>query len=178
MLKVILRTEVPEWCLFKGMGNELILFKQIWLDGNSKIKGVIAYKTKRERKVIVLRDHHCDLAKSILYPGSIVVSAMVESGQINWTLVCTQEELTKIVSSIDKLGLKHDIVLKTKFSGECCDLTYLEERLLRFALEAGYLDSPKRIKLEDLARKVGLSKSAASVVIRRAIKKILQTTFF
>jgi len=46
-----------------------------------------------------------------------------------------------------------------------------EEEVLNKAIEMGFFDVPRKISLEDLARELGKSKSALSVILRKIIKK-------
>ena len=58
--------------------------------------------------------------------------------------------------------------------GERWDKLYM---LLRLAYDMGFFDSPKRIRLEDVARLGNVSKSTASETLRRGIKKVLARFF-
>ena len=179
MLKVILKTDVPEWCKFKNC--KVIVFKQIWLDRDDRIKALLIFKSKREKSFRVIRNHECDLARAILNSGAIVSSAELRSNEIIWILVCTQNEFKELTKNLDKLrdnyDLNYEIIWKSKFSGEFEGLSYIEEEILRLALEQGYFDCPKRIKLEDLAEIFELSKSTISELMRRALKKVIRLYF-
>jgi predicted DNA binding protein len=58
---------------------------------------------------------------------------------------------------------------KTEWGG----LTFRQERDLRMAFELGYFDIPSRITLDELASKIGCSKSTLNIIIRRAERKIV-----
>ena len=49
--------------------------------------------------------------------------------------------------------------------------------MLKLAFEKGFFESPKKIKLDDLAKILGVSKSTASETLRRAIKKVVMRYF-
>ncbi|MFX1315859.1 MAG: helix-turn-helix domain-containing protein, partial [Promethearchaeota archaeon] len=50
-------------------------------------------------------------------------------------------------------------------------LTYDESNILDKAISLGFFEIPRKISLEELANKVGKSKSALSVMLRKIIKK-------
>jgi len=52
-------------------------------------------------------------------------------------------------------------------------LTYRQEKDLRIAFESGYYNIPSQITLEDLANKMGISKSTLNITLRRAERKII-----
>lgn len=52
-------------------------------------------------------------------------------------------------------------------------LTDVEYHTLRKAERLGYYESPRRIDLNELANVIGVSKQAASVTLRRAVKKLV-----
>ncbi|MEM0022686.1 MAG: helix-turn-helix domain-containing protein, partial [Archaeoglobaceae archaeon] len=56
-------------------------------------------------------------------------------------------------------------------------MTFREEEILRTALEKGFFDYPKRIKLEELAKIFNISPSTLSEILRRAQKKVLERYF-
>jgi predicted DNA binding protein len=57
------------------------------------------------------------------------------------------------------------------------ELSYKELEMLRLALEYGYFENPKKIKLRDLAKMLEISEATASDLIRRALKKLLKNVF-
>ncbi|WP_081423301.1 helix-turn-helix domain-containing protein [Archaeoglobus fulgidus] len=56
-------------------------------------------------------------------------------------------------------------------------MTYREEEILKIALEKGYFDFPKRVKLEQLAEFFGIAPSTLSEILRRGQKKVLEKYF-
>lgn len=52
-------------------------------------------------------------------------------------------------------------------------LTYRQEKDLRMAFESGYYSIPSQITLDDLAAKMGISKSTLNITLRRAERKII-----
>ncbi len=174
MLKVVIKTATPQWCMAKKLDNSKIIFKQIWYERDGKIKALVIYKSKKGNNVQIIRDHECHLARTILDSGAIVVSAEVTQDEITWVLACTKDEFKRLLELLENEGFGYEIIWKTKFSEKCFELSYLEEEMLKLALKNGYFDSPKGIKLEELAKLLGLSKSTVSELLRRVVKKIAE----
>ncbi len=149
------------------------MFKQIWLDKEG-IKTLITFKTPDENKTHIIRNHKCVLAERILSSGAIVVSAIVRRDYIIWTLACTIEEFKRLISVLDKANLNYELIWKSSFFDEDDGLSYKEFEILRIALDLGYFENPKKIKLEDIAKNLDISKAAASDLLRRALKKVVK----
>jgi len=109
-----------------------------------------------------------------LSSGAIVVSAIVRRDYIIWTLACTIEEFKRLISVLDKANLNYELIWKSSFFDEDDGLSYKEFEILRIALDLGYFENPKKIKLEDIAKNLDISKAAASDLLRRALKKVVK----
>ena len=173
MLRVVIRTETPEWCIAKSLNQATIIFKHIVLDGNC-IKAIVSFKTSKGNKTVVIRDHECSLARAILESGAIVVSAEVRKDYVVWVLACTDEEFRDLLDGLDGLQIGYELLWKSSFFDNEDEINYKELEILRLALDLGFFENPKRIKLEDLAKILGMSKATASDLLRRALKKAVK----
>jgi predicted DNA binding protein len=77
------------------------------------------------------------------------------------------------MSYIDDLNLDYEIIWKTKFFEDKM-LSRKELETLKLALEYGYFENPKRIKLKELARILDVSEATVSILIRKALKKVVE----
>ena len=94
-------------------------------------------------------------------------------GTVEWTLAFTgREALTGLLDRLkeEKVEVK---ILRLASVADVDTLTSHQRNIVEIALEEGYFDYPRRITLRQLARKVGVSASTVSEVMRRAEKKIL-----
>jgi predicted DNA binding protein len=94
-------------------------------------------------------------------------------GTVEWTIAFTgREALTELLDRLkdDKVEVK---ILKLASVADVESLTSHQRSVVEIALEGGYFDYPRRITLRQLAKKVGVSASTVSEVLRRAEKKIL-----
>ncbi|MDG6907756.1 MAG: helix-turn-helix domain-containing protein, partial [Nitrososphaerota archaeon] len=56
-------------------------------------------------------------------------------------------------------------------------LTSRQEQIVKMALEMGYFEFPKKIRLEELSQRLGISAGTLSEILRRAEKHILTMYF-
>lgn len=94
-------------------------------------------------------------------------------GTVEWTLAFNKREaLTEL---LDRMKQEHvDVkILKLSSVADVENLTSHQRTLVETALEEGFFDYPRRITLRQLSKKMGISASTASEVLRRAERKIL-----
>ncbi|MEM0068292.1 MAG: helix-turn-helix domain-containing protein [Saccharolobus sp.] len=107
------------------------------------------------------------LSQYILMNGSVVSDGII------WTLILNgYSELRELLNSLIKIT-KDVKVLKIVKAERRDAITARQEQILRIALEAGFFDYPRKIALKDLAKKLNMSPSSLSEIIRRAEKNII-----
>ena len=67
----------------------------------------------------------------------------------------------------------YEVIWKSSFL-EDKKLIHKEFEVIKLALEHGYFENPKKIKLRDLARMLDVSEATASSLIRRALRKVVE----
>ena len=96
-------------------------------------------------------------------------------GTIEWTIAFTgREALTELLDRLKQEQVEVKI-LRLASVADVETLTSRQRSIVEIALGEGYFDYPRRITLRQLAKKVGVSPSTISEVLRRAEKKILST---
>ncbi len=94
-------------------------------------------------------------------------------GTVEWTLAFNKREaLTELLDRMKKEQVDVKI-LKLSSVADIENLTAHQRNLVQTALEEGFFDYPRRITLRELSKKMGISASTASEVLRRAERKIL-----
>lgn len=198
MLKVQIRTPLPESCVF-GAVREVLrssvmkIERLTMIDKNvkallrvkaSKVKDILAdlpaycegvAVSPQEAKVLV-REHTCFVALSILEAGCIITDAEIEERDVIWSIVCEDGAFLNLIRGLEESGIDFEIVYKGEPEKES-EVTYREEEILKLALERGYFDFPKRIKLEELAALLNIAPSTLSEILRRGQKKVLERYF-
>jgi predicted DNA binding protein len=178
VIKVRIET-VPKNCKLLDIFPDAILRHRQICRGKKGVKVVVSVKTRSDEKIEVVDEHPCEIALSILNSGAIVTSSEILGGKASWTAICDHETFKEITRNLENLNIEFEVVYKANLDEveERDEITHNEYMLLRLAYDRGFFDSPKRIRLEDIARLGNVSKSTASETLRRGIKKVL-TRFF
>ncbi len=94
-------------------------------------------------------------------------------GTVEWTLAFNgREALNELLDHLKREQVDVKIMRLSSVS-DVESLTEHQKSLVETALEEGFFDYPRRITLRELAKKMGVSASSASEVLRRAERKIL-----
>jgi predicted DNA binding protein len=116
----------------------------------------------------------CRACAIVSETGCILDSARSRpDGRIQWSIIAPDAaRLTMLVDRLRQVGVT--VVLeKVSVLRTAKELTREQERVIELAYELGYFDIPKKIKLEELAKRLGISKATLDVMLRRAQRKIL-----
>jgi hypothetical protein len=96
---------------------------------------------------------------------------------MEWKLLISGEDtLKKITDRLSSKGVKYEISKISHLSAGS-DLTARQEQIAKIALELGYFEFPKKIGIEELSKRLGISAGNLSEILRRAEKNILSKYF-
>ncbi len=198
MLKLQIKTPLPENCALgaiRAIESEAILEIEGFAKADEKIKSLVSLKARKVEDIIrnlpsfcdamkishaeakiLIREHTCLVAHPILESGCIITDVDFDEKSITWSIVCDDDSFVNLIRKLESYGVEFEIIYKGKPESDD-DVTYREEEVLRIALEKGYFDYPKKIKLEDLAAIFGVAPSTLSEILRRGQKKVLKKYF-
>jgi predicted DNA binding protein len=95
------------------------------------------------------------------------------NGSVIWRVYTPNNTSLKgMIERIRKEGCKVEL-LSVKRVASSYELTLVQDEAMRLALSTGYYDIPKRITLEELAARSGISKATLNLILRRGQKKII-----
>lgn len=198
MLNVQIKTKLPENCAF-GAVMEIMRNATMKLEGltsmGDNVKGLLRVKAEEVEQIlrrlpsycegislsskeakILIREHTCLIVIPILRSGCIITDIEIEGRDAIWNVVCDEESFLRMIKSLEREKVDFEIIYKGRINDRS-EVTYREEEILKIALEKGYFDFPRRIKLEDLAKHFGIAPSTLSEILRRGLKKILERYF-
>jgi predicted DNA binding protein len=115
---------------------------------------------------------------SAIGTGVFQISGVMDrDGRIVQTVVAgDRETIERMVSNMEEHG--HDVTLVKLATLETDEvLTSRQEDILRYAMEKGYYDDPKRITLVELAREFDVSNSTVSEMLRKSQRKLMGEYF-
>lgn len=99
----------------------------------------------------------------------------VKEGYAYWRLISSRERIDKLLTLFEEKNISYDLLRIGKAPYDLDDERYklsLEQsQILDKAISSGFFEIPRKISLEELANKLGKSKSALSVMLRKIIKK-------
>ncbi len=99
----------------------------------------------------------------------------VKDGYAYWRLISSRKSIDQLLTLFEQRNIDFELLRIGKspylLEDEKHKLTYDESNVLDEAISLGFFEIPRNISLEELANKLGKSKSALSVMLRKIIKK-------
>ncbi len=99
----------------------------------------------------------------------------VKDGYAYWRLISSRKSIDQLLTLFEQRNIDFELLRIGKspylLEDEKHKLTYNESNVLDEAISLGFFEIPRNISLEELANKLGKSKSALSVMLRKIIKK-------
>ncbi len=135
-------------------------------------------KVDRNRVVGMVSTHECPICSTFAGLNTFLISADTrDDGRMEWRLLIGGDtDLKTLCNRLDGKHVKYEI-LEVSHRAQKREATARQEEILRVALDLGYFDFPKRIRLEELAEKLNISPGTLSEILRRAEKNILSSHF-
>jgi len=169
--------------LEKSIGNAIIEIMHHDLDSilqEIKNHGSVFEFSELERKEnkvkfnVKTRDPY--LLYALIKCGVLVdFPVRVRDGYAFWRLISTRSRIDQLLTVFEEKNIEFELLRignsPYSIDDEKYKLNLDEEEVLNKAIEMGFFDVPRKISLEDLARELGKSKSALSVILRKIIKK-------
>jgi len=193
-----MKTRLPKNCALgaiKEIAKEAVVEVEGFAKIEDRIKSLVSFKARKVRDVIdnlpsfcegiavsheeakvLIREHTCLIAYPILESGCIINRVEIEDNSILWDVICDDDSFVKLIRELESYEVDFEIVYKGTPEKDY-EITYREEEVLKIALEKGYFDFPKKIKLEELAAYFGIAPSTLSEILRRGQKKVLERYF-
>lgn len=105
--------------------------------------------------------------------GFLIGADVLDRERMRWeVLVKDEAALSLLTGELQRRKIEYQLAEKVHLRKT--ELTARQDQILRIALELGYFDFPKKIKLEKLAERLGVTAGTLSEVLRRGTKKALR----
>ncbi len=146
-----------------------------------EMNGVMASnlsKVDRHRVVGTVTTHNCPVCSTFAGLNCFLVSASTAADdKMEWKLLISEDgDLKSLCERLDSKHVRYEII-DVSHRLQKREITSRQEEIVRVALDLGYFEFPKRIRLEELAEKLGLSAGTLSEILRRGEKHILSKYF-
>jgi len=148
------------------------------LRGEIGVVGSELSKSDSTRVVGMVATHDCPVCSTFAGLNCFLVTAETKSPEkMEWRVfVSGDRELKSLFRRLNRNRVGYSVIELTHKMQKRA-VTSRQEEIARVALDLGYFEFPKRIKLEELAEKLGLSPATLSEILRRAEKHILSKYF-
>lgn len=135
--------------------------------------------TYRGKAFLWVESEGCDVCNTILSNNSFLVSGrMLHDNIFVYNFIASSfDSYMRILSMLEEKNLRPSVLKVAKLRHQLKILTEKQERVLWLALKTGLFDYPKKISLEELSRKLGISSSTLSETMRRGIRRLLEYYF-
>ena len=118
--------------------------------------------------------HKCLACSALAGSDCHLVSAEVRSdGAVLWRLMSSsRDEVKKLVSKLRKVKCEAELVRLSPIDEQEV-LTSRQEEIIMMAFERGFFETPRKVKLKDLAKITGVSQATLSELLRKGQKRIV-----
>lgn len=146
-----------------------------------KSNGVVRSDLSRldkNRVMGTVTTHDCPVCSTFAGLDCFLVSASTKGeGKMEWSVFISSDSgLRALCRRLDKNKVNYEILEKT-YHMQKRQITSRQEQLMRIAFDLGYFEFPKRINLEQLSQRFGVSTGTLSEILRRGEKNILSGYF-
>ena len=145
---------------------------------SKNIKNTDLVQLDPHRVMGMVTAHDCPVCSTLAGLSCSLLSASTqEDNKMEWKLLISGEDTLKsLTDRLSSKGVNYTITQVSRIVAKN-ELTARQEQIAKIALEQGYFEFPKKIGIEELARRLGISAGTLSEILRRAEKNILQRYF-
>jgi predicted DNA binding protein len=126
------------------------------------------------RHIVTVRNTGCRLCNAFVGSDCFLESgSSIENDSVIWKIYTPSNKSLKGLIERLRDGDCDVELLSVKKVASAFELTRIQNEAIRLAFSMGYYDIPKRVTLEELASRSGVSKATLNLILRRGQRKIL-----
>lgn len=135
-------------------------------------------RVDKNRVMGTVTTHDCPVCSTFAGLDCFLVSASTKGdGKMEWSVFMNSDSgLKSLCRRLDRNKVEYTILEKTHHMQKR-QITSRQEQLVRIAFDLGYFEFPKRVRLEQLSERLGISTGTLSEILRRGEKNILSRYF-
>ena len=135
-------------------------------------------RVDKNRVMGTVTTHDCPVCSTFAGLDCFLVSASTKGeGKMEWSVFISGDAgLKALCKRLDRNKVEYTIIEKTHHIQKR-QITSRQEDIMRIAYDLGYFEFPKRINLEGLSTRLGVSIGTLSEILRRGEKNILSKYF-
>jgi predicted DNA binding protein len=148
------------------------------LNASNDIKDIDLVRLGPHTVMGTITTQSCPVCSTLSGLNCSLLSAVTrEDNKMEWRLFLSGDDtLKKVTDRLDSHHIGFEI-LEIAHLNQVKDITTRQEQIVKMALEMGYFEFPKKIRLEELSERFGISAGTLSEILRRAEKNILTHYF-
>lgn len=148
------------------------------LSTSKEIKDIDLVKLGPHTVMGTITTQHCPVCSTLSGLNcSLLAAVTTDDNKMEWRLLLSGDDtLKKVTNRLGSQRVEFKI-LELSHLNNVKDLTARQEQIVKMALEMGYFEFPKKIRLEELSERLGISAGNLSEILRRAEKNILSRYF-
>ena len=145
-----------------------------WFSGSDDCTLISFVSISKGRYMVTVRNAQCRLCKAFIGSDCFLESACTTSvGSIVWRVFAPNNlSLKDLIQRLRAEDCKVEL-LSLKRAVSNFELTQVQDEAIRLAYSLGYYDIPKKVTLEELAERSGVSKATLNLILRRGQRKII-----
>jgi predicted DNA binding protein len=142
------------------------------------VVNVEAIVPRKGRILATIQVRDCHACQALSESDCFLTDARATAdGGLEWHVLAPKRpSVTALLQTLKDRRIDADLVA-IRSAGAQGELTDRQQRVLDIAYRLGYYELPKKVNLSDLARKLGVSKSTLSEMLRIGEAKILHSYF-
>ncbi len=135
-------------------------------------------KVDKNRIMGTITTHDCPVCSTFSGLDCFLVSASTkQDGKMEWNVFVNRDSgLKALCRRLDRNKVEYEILELTNHMQKR-QITSRQEDVIRIAFDLGYFEFPKRINLEQLSARLGISIGTLSEILRRGERNILSKYF-
>lgn len=148
------------------------------LKSSNDIQNIDLVQLDSHRIMGAITTKHCPVCSTLADLNCSLLSAVTtDTGKMEWKLLVSgKDTLKKVTDRLSSQGVVFEILEVMRLHSKA-ELTMRQEQIAKMALEMGYFEFPKKIRLEELSKRLRISPGTLSEILRRAEKHILTLYF-
>jgi len=139
------------------------------LGSSQGIMNIDLVRLDPHRVMGTITTEYCPVCSTLSGLNCSLLSANTRGdGKMEWKLLLSGDDtIKKVTDRLIAQKVKFEILQVTRLNSRK-DLTTRQEQIVKMALELGYFEFPKKIRLEELSERLGISPGTLSEILRRA----------
>ena len=131
----------------------------------------------KEGVLAAVETTRCMACRALADSDCFLTSAVGKDGFVEWHLITGGgKSLPELIEMLRDYGCEVEIKNIKRISRKYL-LTNRQEEIIRMAFEKGYYDSPKKIRIKDLAELLDIAPSTLAEILQRGEQKIMREYF-